>query len=340
MALLWAAFVVSLVTFRFGVFALVVLFTLHKLANAAALRAVCRRACGVVPAWEGGSLRALLGGAAPFAVLILLNDVHWNIGTILLGRLGSAAEVGTFAAAYRVITLVVAAVGTVSGVLYPRLSSLFENDRDGFAALVRRARKWSLAVGLPLALAIAVFADRIVAQLFGAAFAGAARSLEVLAWFIPLFCLYSPLSSGLLASGAEVRWLVALALGTGIVIAGSLGLVPTFGHVGVAWALVGSGVFLVAAVGQIFRARGLSLIFAASDLKTLGALATMEVVLWQLRPMPILGLLASFVAYGAVLHLTGFLTEDERRALARTSAAGTRASSLSQGKVDGRYQGL
>jgi O-antigen/teichoic acid export membrane protein len=266
--------------------------------------------------------------------------VHSNIGTILLGRLGSTAEVGTFAAAYRVIALVVAAVGTVSGVLYPRLASLFEADRDGFATLIRRARKWSLAIGLPLALATAVSADRIVAQLFGAGFAGAARSLEVLAWFIPLFCLYSPLSSGLLASGAEVPWLVALALGTGIVVAGSLGLVPALGHVGGAWALVGSGVVLVAAVGQIFRARGLSLLFTASDLKMLCALATMGLVLWQLRPMPVLGLLASSVAYGGVLHLTGFLTEDERRALGQSFAAGTRGSRLSQGKVDGRYQGL
>jgi len=327
MALLWGLLVLILVGLRLGVMGLIVLFVIHKLANATALGAVSRRLCGVRPRYDLRSLpiRGLLAAAAPFALLIALNDVYWNVGMILLGRLRGVEEVGTFTAAYRVIAVLVAVVGTVSGVLYPRFSQLFAADPEGFGAAVGRTRKYSLALGLPLGLTISALAQPIIVLLFGPEFAAAGASLRLLAWVIPLFCLSSPLSSAMLAMGAERTWLWLLGAATGVVIGGGWLLIPPLGHRGMAAALLASAVFLGATVPLAVRARGLSLSPTTADLKVGAAVAAMGLILWWWRPAPLPALAAAGAAYAAVLHLSGFVTPEERLSL-RASLAVRRRS--------------
>jgi O-antigen/teichoic acid export membrane protein len=327
MAGLWGLLVLVLVALRLGVFSLVVLFALHKLANLVVLRLVCRRACAVSPRYElrGLPVRRMLAVAAPFALMIVLNDFYWNVGTILLGRLRGAEEVGMFAAAYRVIAVLVALVGTCSGVLYPRFSYLYATNPEGFASLVGSTRKYALAIGLPLGLAISVLADPIVRLLFGAEFRAAGGSLQILGLFVPLCCIYSPLSSAMLAMGLERRWLALMTAATGVVIGGSAALSPALGHIGVAGAVLGSGVLLGVAVPLAIGARGVSVDLTSADLKVVGALVTMGLVLWQLRGVPALALITSCAVYVAILYRSGFVTAEERLSL-RTSLAMERGS--------------
>jgi O-antigen/teichoic acid export membrane protein len=338
MAVLWGILVLGLVALRLGVFGLIILFVVHKLANLFALRLVCQRACGVVPRYDprGLPVRGLLRAAAPFALLILLNDFYWNVGVILLGRLKGAEEVGLFTAAFRVIAVLVATVGTVSGVLYPRLSHLFTTDPAGFAGAVGRTGKYALAVGLPLGLTVSALSDAIITLLFGSAFAAAGDSLHVLGWFVPLLCLYSPLSSALLALGEERTWLVLLSVATGLVVGGSLLLVPLLGPVGTAGAHLGSGVVLGMGVVLALRARGLPVLVTPAVLRVAAALGVMTPILWGLREMPVLAFFASWAAYAAVLHLCGFVTPEERASVrAAFDVRRVRGPELSWGKVDG-----
>ncbi len=322
MAVLWGLLVLVLVGLQLGVVGLIVLYVIHKLANVSALRAVCRRLCGVRPRYDFRSLRVreALSAAAPFALVLVLNDFYWNVGMILLGRLRGAEEVGTFTAAYRVIAVLVAVVGTVSGVLYPRFANLFTADPPGFAAAVDRTRKYALAIGLPLGLTISALAGPIVAVLFGPEFAAAGRSLQLLGWFIPFFCLSSPLSSALLAMGEERTWLVLMAVATGLVVGGTALLAPLWGHVGTAGALLGSGAFLGAAVPLAVRAKGISLSLTTADLKVGAAFGAMGLILWWWRGAPLTALVVGAAAYAAVLHLSGFVTPEERLSF-RTSLA-------------------
>lgn len=338
MAVLWAVLALGLVAFRLGVFGLIILFVVHKAANLLALRLVCQRACGVVPRYDprGLPVRGLLRAATPFALLIVLNDAYWSMGVILLGRLKGPEEVGLFTAAFRVIAVLVAAVGTISGVLYPRLSHLFASNRAGFAGTVARTGKYALAFGLPLGLIVSLLSGAIITLLFGSAFAAAGDSLHVLGWFVPLLCLYSPLSSALLALGEERTWLILLSVATGLVLGGSLLLVPLLGPVGTAGAYVGSGVVLGVGVAVVLRARGLPVLVPRAALKVGAALAVMTPVLWGLREMPALAVVTSSAAYGAVLHLCGFVTPEERASLRASLDLGrARGAELSWGKADG-----
>src|SRR3989304_4122161 len=140
------------------------------------------------------------------------------------GRLRGVEEVGTFTAAYRVIAVLVAVVGTVSGVLYPRFSQLFAADPEGFGAAVGRAREDLLGGGAP---------PRV-----------GPPPRPLLAWVIPLFRPPSPLSSAMLAMGAERTWLWLLGAATGVVIGGGWLLIPPPGHRGVGAAALPPAVFL------------------------------------------------------------------------------------------------
>lgn len=322
MAVLWGLLVLGLIALQLGVLGLIALFVIHKLVNVMTLRLICQKACGVAARYEVQDFpfHGLLAAALPFALLIVVNDFYWNVSTIILGRLKGPDEVGTFTVAFRVIGFLLAMVGTLSGVLYPRLARLFTADPDGFALLVGQTRKYSLAIGLPLGLVISLLASRLIVFLFGPEFAAAASSLKLLGWFIPLLCLYSPLSSAMLAMGGERTWLVLQSIATGVVIGGSLLLVPGLGHLGAAGAVVGSGVFLAVAVLRAIKARGMPVSLTAADLKVLGALGLMGLILWALRSAPLRALIASATAYVAVLHLAGFITTEERLSL-RSSLA-------------------
>src|SRR5574341_460802 len=314
MAVLWGLFVLGLIALRLGVLGLIVLFVIHKLVNVSVLRLICRKACGVTPRYTLRDLpiRGWMIAAAPFALMLLLNDSYWNVGMVLLGRLKGAEDVGIFSVAFRVISVLVTIIGTVSGVLYPRFSHLCTADPEAFAALVRLTRKYSLAIGIPLGLLLSLLSHPLIRLLFGPEFSPAAGSLQLLAWFIPLFCLYCPLSHAMVAMGAEWMWLILLAGANGVVICGSWLLIPALGHLGLAGSLFGSGVFLGAAVSLVIHTRGLPISPTPADLKAVGAYGVMGLVVWTLRELPVLALVASVTAYAAILHLAGFLSAEER----------------------------
>ena len=317
MAVLWGLFVLGLVASHLGVTALIGLFVVHKLANALVLRRVCRRACGVTPRHDlpGLRVRAMLEAAMPFALALVLNDLYWNVGTILLGRLEGIDAVGTFSAAFRVVSVPVALVGTVSGVLYPRFSHLYAADPKAFAALVGSTRKYSLAIGIPLGLTLSFLSHPLVGFLFGREFSAAGGTLQLLGWFVTLVCLYSPLSYAMIAMQAERTWVVLLAAATAVLLGGSLLLVPVLGHLGLAASFLASGVLLVVAVPLAIRAKGTRVSPTGADLKTVGACGAMGALLWALQSAPALALVTAIVAYVVILHLAGFLTAAERRSL-------------------------
>lgn len=184
-----------------------------------------------------GRTVALLRLATPFAFAGFFAVLQPRISVILLENLTDAATVGGFAAANRFIEAGRLIPNALFAALLPALSTL-AHDSSLLTRTFRRVSAGLLAFGLLSAVIGSVLAAPIITLTYGAAFSAAVPLLQVLLW---------SLAFNLLRGGRTLYW---YALGregfvnrvNGVIlvlqIALSLWLIPQYGALGVASALV------------------------------------------------------------------------------------------------------
>jgi O-antigen/teichoic acid export membrane protein len=252
--------------------------------------------------------RPLLAGLRPFATLEGLNQVNQWMDLLLLGALAPAAAVGFFGVArsvYRALEMTLRA--PAHAFLPSATEAAGRGDEVLFGRVYRRTRLVALAL-LWLPLGISLWVPEVpVVLLAGAEYAPAAGLLRLLALVVLVSGLTAFMDLSLVARGREGA--VAL-VQTGSVAAGLLlllVLVPPFGAVGAAVALLGMELVRAAAV--------VALVVRTSPLRRLG----------DHLPGRLLGALALLAASGGVLLLAADGPVVVRTAVA---AAGSAAGAL------------
>lgn len=124
--------------------------------------------------------RDWLRSALPLFVMSLLLTLNNQIGTILLGALGSAGEAGIFNVAARAAMFVSFLFLAATYPLYPNVARLWTiGDSSAIQRLLARAIRIVAVVSLATALVFVVFADQILG-IFGGGFEGASVALRIL----------------------------------------------------------------------------------------------------------------------------------------------------------------
>jgi len=132
-----------------------------------------------------GRWAPLARAAIPVGVAGVLASVLFRIDMVMLGALRSAAVVGNYGAAYRLLDTTLFLTWSVSAAVYPvfaRLSSPWALTRVFF-----RATKLLVALSLPMAVGVTVLARPLIALFFGSGFAQAPTALLLLAPTIALY---------------------------------------------------------------------------------------------------------------------------------------------------------
>lgn len=158
----------------------------------------------------------------------------------------SPVSMGIYAVALNVSRVVAAANGSVAMVMFPRLVGLAP---DEMAKAVARAARMATIAGAAIGLPLLAAAPLLLKWLYGEAFAPASQILPILVCHVLVAGLVYVLLQGFLATGRP-------GVATGIQIAGLavsvplfLTLVPRFGLVGAAFALlISAGVRLLLTV--------------------------------------------------------------------------------------------
>jgi O-antigen/teichoic acid export membrane protein len=157
-----------------------------------------------------------------------------RLDVLLLGRFGSAAEVGIYAIALRVLlpaTLVSISIGQMFA---PRVAAEdAHGDPRVLAQMLRRVTYWNTATSLPFYLALMILAVPLL-ELFGPVYAAGATALVILSAGRVLHTAAGPLGVVLNMSGRPYLTLLnnscvtALNIGLGFV------LIPRYGMTGAA----------------------------------------------------------------------------------------------------------
>ena len=155
---------------------------------------------------------------------------------LITGAVASAHEAGLFASAFRLILVPLGAFSVLWWPLFP----LLVRRRPGDAAhreLVGRAAALAAAVAAPTGLMLGIFAEPLLAVLFGREYAAAAPALRAGAWALPAYVTCGLFEQVALASGGEALRLRVYGLASLVIATLAWTLVPAIGGAGAAIAL-------------------------------------------------------------------------------------------------------
>lgn len=179
--------------------------------------------------------------------------VLFNIDIIMLGILAAPEVAGNYAAASRIIFLLVVAVEVLWAALLPRLSRLAKESRTLFLRSFNLYFGFVAAILLPTALGGFLVGDDFVDFLYKGKFPDAGPVFQILAVSYSMLALGTFLGNTLLADDRQKWYFLPLVASSLTAIAGVALLVPDYLGQGASWAMATSHGLLLAVLLIINR---------------------------------------------------------------------------------------
>jgi O-antigen/teichoic acid export membrane protein len=186
----------------------------------------------------------ILRMAIPIGIASLLSSLYFTIDQVILGWLVTSHELGYYAAAVKLLSMVVAVPGFIMAAGIPALSRS-AHDRRSLSRHTAMLAHWLAVTGFPLAIGLMVFARPAITLAFGHAYAPAIPLLRILMLAASLSLVANVLGNVLLSSSI-VRALVLVNLASLVVnVVGNIVLAPVYGVTASAWLTVASELIVI-----------------------------------------------------------------------------------------------
>ena len=278
--------------------------------------------------------RTLLHAGGGFVLFGLVLAVQPYVDAVILSRLASADSVGWYAAARRLLGVLIFPATTIGYVLYPTMTRLWEEDRPRFRRLVGTTLRLVILIGVCVSVGTFLFADFAIHVVYSrSGFGPAADDLRVLAGFVFLMYFTLLLGTTIAAAGKQMLWAAAQAMCIVVSAVGDPLLVPLcerrFGNggLGVCLSTLISELLVLAAAMFLVRGEGLIRQLRAAVLPALAGGVAMWAAASLLRGLPtVITMAVSTVAYAAVVIALGGVDRthlDLLRDIAKMRAART-----------------
>jgi len=163
--------------------------------------------------------------------------VLFNIDLMLLGILASPEAAGNYAAAAKIMFVLVIAVEVLWAALLPRLSRLARYARDDFRTTFNLFFATVTALLLPIALGGWLVGDDLIDFLYRSQFTEAGPVFRVLAFSYAMLALGTFLGNTLLAEDRQAWYLLPLVISSLAAVVAVRLLVPVHGSLGASWGI-------------------------------------------------------------------------------------------------------
>jgi O-antigen/teichoic acid export membrane protein len=183
--------------------------------------------------WWGVLRQALPLGLS----VIFVTFYYWN-GTTLLAKLSGDRAVGAYSAAFRIVWGSLFIPLSFSASVYPFFSRLSVSDPQRFVQTVARTLRYITVFALPIGGMGVVLARAIIMLIYGSAYEPAVLPLMILVWWSVFACFSSLFSYYFIAINRPVITTVQSAISLGVNLIANFILIPRFGAVGAALAIV------------------------------------------------------------------------------------------------------
>lgn len=252
-ALLYAASGWLLLSLGYGGRSLFVALAATRTALAMAYVIQIRRLFGCAPRPGPAAFMArLCRDWRTFAFENWLANLTASAPVIVLSLTHHDVVVGLYAAASKIVSVGTPVVTSFTGAMFPYLTRLHQQSSLALRRVGEETLEYMLAAAVPAAVMLAIFADRVIGLLYGPGYDAAVPVLRVVIWVV-VFNLVNPFVSHLLFARGEQTFSLRVGAVTAVVsLILAAGLIPRWGAVGAAAALLASsalacGLFCAAA---------------------------------------------------------------------------------------------
>jgi PST family polysaccharide transporter len=271
------------------------------------LYALRRTGLRLVVRWDWATAAPVFARARHLLLFTLLGLLLFNFDLIFLRFARGPESAGYYAAAYTLIAFAANMIVAFAHTVMPALARL-QDDAAGRQRLYATSVAQAFAVALPVAVGGVLVAPDLVTTVFGNRFHESVVALQWLLWTVPLAALRELPVVALVASHAERRLLRVNVMAVGANVLLVIALVPRWGLVGAAVAMVATeAVRLVLALVQA-GAVGYRTPLLHRSWRAIAAAATMAAVLLLTGTRSLwLGVPIGAMIYAAMLVFTGGL---------------------------------
>jgi O-antigen/teichoic acid export membrane protein len=307
------------------------LLVLRLVTAAAYVAMLRRRGVRVIVPLDRTLLRDLAAYVPVTGTIPVVNAVYARADMFMLSSLASWHEVGLYSAALRLVDLARSISPAYARALYPVLARLRAPDAHArFTAAARQALRHVLVLSLPVALALFGLAEPLIRLLYGGELLAAAGVLRVLCWAVVPLALAVTLAQVLFSANRQDVDLQVNVVGTLVSVAGCALLIPRFGALGAAIAVVLATTVYAGLEYLGTRARVAAPAVAGDLARLLGATAAAALCMALAGDAhPVAATALGLAVYAAGLLATGAVTRDELqrwvRALRLRGVVGRRA---------------
>ena len=192
---------------------------------------------GLLKEFSHKLIKEIIVSAWPFGLVGLMGVITINTDILVIGTLGSAADVGLYSAAQKPIQLLYLIPSLLAAAFFPTLSRE-AGEPDKFRSTLEQGIKSAYLFAFPLALGGVFAAKSIIGFLYGAEFITSYPSFALLS--LTIFFVYPSLffTNALFARNSQKSFYGYLAIGVIVNIILDVLLIPRFGIAGCAIARV------------------------------------------------------------------------------------------------------
>ncbi len=247
--------------------------------------------------------------ALPLGVASVIASLYFTVDQVILTWLVPPADLGHYAAAVKLLTVVVTIPGFIMQAGIPALAKS-ANDRDEVTDVAGRLAHWIAATALPLCVGLTVFARPAIEIVFGSAYLPAVPLLRIL------------MVAGTLSLAANVLGIVLSALSIVrpqlifnvatlcVNVIGNILLVPRYGVTASAWLTAACEAIVVSYALVVVRHRVHISRVIAPSLPTLVSVALAADVGIALRSDPLVGIPGSAAVFAILIMVLGAWPQD------------------------------
>ena len=174
----------------------------------------------------------------------VVTSIYLQLNTVLLGFLKNALAVGYFAAATKVMQMLLKMSACLGSVMMPRASHLIaENKEDEFNRLIQKSYDFTLAIALPMTIGLIFCAPSLIMALCGVKFEHSILPSQIIAPIILMVAISNVFGIQVLFPKGKIN-IVTLCCGIGAVadLILNLCLIPFFSYIGTSIAYLGAEV--------------------------------------------------------------------------------------------------
>lgn len=180
----------------------------------------------------------IINEAWPVALVGVLGAIMLNTDIVMLGWFATAADIGYYSAAQKIIMTLYVFPALVAGALFPALARVAHTDYTTAREIIRKSVTASLIAGIALAVAGWLIGSYLIQFLFGAAYQPSLIPFLILLITLPFNFPTTILSNALFAYEKQKVFIVYAVVGVGANALFNLLLIPRWGNIGAAWATV------------------------------------------------------------------------------------------------------